>query len=233
MKYRIYLRVSKEQQDERTQLDHIMRHLKQKEGEHVDYQVYKDKKTSRKPLDKRSGGIELLRDLQRGDTVVAMRLDRLCRSFYETAILIKAMDAAGAEVLLTQQPGIHNKIMLGVYAGMAEEEVKLLRQRISEKLESKKARGERYGSKLPYGYALHETKLIPVKKGNETVMKRGILIPYHEEQHVLEIMKDLREEGRSYGEIAKVLTELGHKNREDKPFQKMSIYRILERTAVQ
>lgn len=230
MKYRIYLRVSTEEQDERTQLDHIMRYLKQKENGDIDYIVYTDKKTSKKPLHKREGGQALLNDLQRGDIVVAIRLDRISRSLLETALLIDRLDKVGAEVLLTDQPGIKNKIMLGIYAGMAEEEVKLLRKRISEKLQSKKARGERYSSKLPYGFALHETKLVPVKKGKEIFMKRGVLIPVHEEQQVLKQMQELREQGYSFGQIAKTLNEQGHKNREEKPFQKMSISRILQRS---
>jgi DNA invertase Pin-like site-specific DNA recombinase len=223
--YRIYLRVSTEQQDERTQLDHILRYL----DKDVEYIVYKDIKTSRKPLQEREGGKALLRDLQRGDTIVAIRLDRIARSLSETVLMVERLDKAGADIILIDQPGIKNKIMLGLYAGMAEEEVKLLRKRISEKLQSKKARNERYTSSLPYGFALHETKLVPVKQGKEIVMKRGLLIPVYEEQQVIKIMVELREEGRSYREIAKILDELGHKNREDRPFQKMTIKRVVER----
>lgn len=229
MKYRIYLRVSKKVQDERTQLDHVLQFLRTRE-ENLEYVVYKDKITSRKPMNKREGGKRMLDELEPGDIIVAIRLDRLVRSLTEATNLIDKLDVMGNEVILTDQPGIKNKIMLGIYAGMAEEEVKLLRKRISEKLSSKKARGERYGSILPYGYALHETKLVPVKKGNEIVMKRGILIPLHEEQLILKEMHELRELGAGYGEIAKILKMKGIKNREDRPFQKMSIYRILHRT---
>jgi len=42
-------------------------------------------------------------------------------------------------------------------------------------------------------------------------------------------MCQLSEEGMSYQSIATILTQLGYKNREGKPFQKMSIYRILSR----
>lgn len=227
---RIYLRVSTDQQDERTQMDHIERFLMNTGQGSVPRKVYKDKKTSKKTLIKRSGGAELFRDLQPGDTIVAMRLDRLARSLTETALLTDAMDIKNVEIILVEQPGIKNKIMLGLYAGMAEEEVKLLRKRISEKLSSKKQRGERYSKILPYGYALHETKLVPVKQGHKILMKRGVLIPVHEEQQILKIMQALHSDGYSYAQICRHLEDLGHKNREGKPFQKMTIFRILRRT---
>lgn len=226
---RIYLRVSTKQQDEWTQMDHIERFLVGRGEGNVPRKIYTDKKTSKKTLIQRAGGSQLLRDLQPGDTIVAMRLDRLARSLTETALLTDAMDAKNVEILLVEQPGIKNKIMLGLYAGMAEEEVKLLRKRISEKLFSKKQRGERYSKILPYGYGMHETKLVPVKQGHKIIMKRGVLIPIHEEQEILKIIHDLHLEGYSYAQICRHLTDLGHKNREGKPFQKMTIFRIIRR----
>ncbi len=243
MKYLIYLRVSTKDQDEEMQLDHCLKFIKQRGDVNFQYEVYRDKITSKKPLFKviknrdkteiitipRPGAKAMVDRINKGDIVIAMRLDRLCRKSSETSRLIDKLDELQAEILLVTQPGIKNKILLGVYAGMAEEEVKTLRSRVKEKLESKKMRNERYSRFLPYGYGLHETKLVPIKVGDEIVMKRGVLVPIYEEQEVLTRMSQLSDEGMSHQTIAKALTQLGYRNREGKPFQKMSIYRILSR----
>lgn len=229
MKYLIYLRISTKIQDERTQLDHCLRFIKQRDNTDFKYEVFIDKITSKKEIFKREGCKEMFSALERGDTIVAIRLDRLARKLYEATALIELLDKSGAEIILVDQPGIENKIMLGLYAGMAEEEVKLLRKRVKEKLQSKKNRGERYSRYLPYGFGLHETKLIPIRVGEEVVMKRGILVPVYEEQQTLIQMYKLADEGLSHQKIATNLHEQGYRNREGKPFQKMSIYRILAR----
>ena len=229
MKYLIYLRVSTDQQDTETQLDHCLRFIKQRDNTDFKYEIFRDKISSRKELFKREGGKQMFAALRRGDIIISIRLDRISRKLYETTALIEVLDKAGAEILLVDQPGITNKIMLGLYAGMAEEEVKLLRKRVKEKLETKKNKGERYSRFLPYGYALHETKLVPIRHGDRVVMKRGVLVPVFEEQKILSLMSQLSDQGMVHSQIAKSLAAWGYMNREGKPFQKMSIYRILSR----
>lgn len=231
MRYLIYLRVSTKEQDEETQLDYCLNFIKQRDKTKFDFIVFRDKKTSKKPLFKREGGAAMLAALQKGDTIIAMRVDRISRRLHETTTLISLLESKGADVLLVEQPGITNKIMLGLYAGMAEEEVKLLGQRVSEKLETKKKKGERYSRFLPYGYAMHETKLVAIKRGDEVEYKRGVLVPVYEEQQALARMYEYSAQGKSDQEIAKALNNEGYKNRQGKPFQKMSIYRILSRKA--
>lgn len=230
--YLIYLRVSTEKQDTRTQLDYCLKFIQQKSIDFT-YTVYEDSITSRKAFVDRPGAQRLIAEMKKGDILVAMRLDRIARKLNETTDIIKILDEKGVDIFLVEQPGINNKIMLGVYAGMAEEEVKMLRSRVREKLQAKKNRNERYSGRLPFGYGMHETKLVPIQTDEGIVMKRGILIPLHEEQQVLKIMRELYQEGRSFSEIAKIINELGHRNREGNLFHKMTIYRILKRMPLQ
>jgi DNA invertase Pin-like site-specific DNA recombinase len=229
MKYLIYLRVSTIKQDAQTQLDYCLKFIKMRDQTDFRYEVYSDTITSKRPLVERAGGMALLAAMSKGDIVIAMRLDRLARKLHETTQLIHILETKGCDVLLVQQPGIKNKIMLGLYAGMAEEEVKLLRSRISEKLTSKKDRGERYSGKIPYGWTMHETHMVPIKVGSEVVYKPGVLVPLESEQAVLTRIYRYADMGLGYQAIAKVLTEEGYRNREGNPFQKMSIYRALNR----
>lgn len=229
MKYLIYLRVSTKEQDERTQLDHCLRFIKGKSFEPFEYEVFTDILTSKKSVFKREGSKALLDKMRKGDTIIAMRIDRLSRKQSDTTQLIDLLSIKEVNILLVDQPGINNKIMLGIYSGMAEEEVIMLRKRVHEKFEAKRQRNERISGQLPYGYGMHETKLVPVKVGEKTVLKRGVLVPVSEEQEVLAQMKELFASGMSYQNIANSLNDAGYKNREGRPFQKMSIYRILSR----
>lgn len=239
MKYLIYLRVSTEKQDEEPQLHHCLNYIRSIHPGPFDYEVFRDKITSKKPffskdragntIIKREGAKALISRLRKGDVIVAIRLDRIVRSLYQTNHLIDLLDRYKAEVVLVDQPGIKNKIMLGLYAGMAEEEIKLLRKRVTETLQAKKSKGERYSRFLPHGYSMHETRLIPIRVGEEIVQKRGILVPLHEEQESLKMMQDLHSQGYSYQKIADSLDDAGYKNREGKAFQKMTVYRILRR----
>ncbi len=229
MRYLIYLRVSTDEQDLKTQLDHCLRFIRQRDTSQFQYEIFSDKISSRKELFEREGGKALLATVRQGDIIIAMRLDRISRKLHETTELVHVLEKKKADILLVEQPGISNKAMLGIYAGMAEEEVKLIRKRITEKMSSKRNRNERCSRFLPYGFRMHETKTVPIRVGKEIVMKRGILVPLECEQRVIERMKGLSAVGMSYSQIAKELTNQGYKNREGKAFQKMSIYRILQR----
>jgi DNA invertase Pin-like site-specific DNA recombinase len=239
MKYLIYLRVSTEKQDEEYQLSHCLNFIRTIHEGEFEYEVFRDKITSKKKffiqdkkgklITKRDGGRELLCKVSKGDIIIAIRLDRITRSLYETTHLIKVLDDIGANIRLVDQPGIQNKIMLGLYAGMAEEEINLLRRRVSQKLEDKKNNNERYSRHLPYGYRMHETKLVPIREGDEIVMKRGILIPIHEEQETIRCLHELQGLGLSYRKMARVLQERGHVNREGNAFSHSMITKLLKR----
>lgn len=231
MKYLIYLRVSTKEQDERTQLDYCLRFIKSRQFKEFTYEVYSDKISSKKSVFEREGSKSMLENMKKGETIVAMRVDRLSRRQSDTTKLLDLLDNKEVNILLVDQPGINNKIMLGIYSGMAEEEVVMLRKRVHEKFEAKRQRNERISGQLPYGYGLHESQLVPVKQGDKIVMKRGVLVPVAAEQSALALMEELFALGISYQNIASALTERGYMNREGKPFQKMTVYRILSRIA--
>lgn len=230
MKYVIYLRVSTKKQDFRPQLDQCLAFLQPKKP--FEYAVYTDELSSGLSLDKREGLKQAMQSLRQGDFLVSLRLDRIARNLYETTQIIHELDGKKAEILLIDQPGIKNKILLGLYAGMAEEEVKMIRRRTRDKMQAKRERAERISRWLPYGYAMHPTAKIMIKNREESgwTEKLGLLVPEAGEQLVLAQMCQLFDEGNSYRKIAHKLTDQGYTNRLGQPFQSMSIYRILSRT---
>lgn len=231
MRYLLYLRVSTLKQNNQTQLDHCLEYIKRFDKTNFTYIVFTDKVRSKKPLKMRPGGKELLKTMKKGDTIIAMRVDRISRSTKDLTTFFHDLEEMKINILLVEQPQVsNNKILLGLFAGMAEEEVKLIRKRISENLYSKSLRNERYSRYIPYGYEMHPTKLVPVKDGTEIVMKKGFLIHRKDEQEVLSLMSQYFAQGKNYQQICEELNNQGYKNRQGKPFQKMSIYRILRRT---
>jgi DNA invertase Pin-like site-specific DNA recombinase len=232
MKYVIYLRVSTKKQDERTQLHHCVEFLKSRHGGPFQYLVFSDSVTSKKCIEKRKGFQEAKVTIQAGDILVAMRLDRISRNTTEINLLVDYLERINADILLVEQPGVKNKIMLGVYAGMAVEEIKTLRARVKEKLDVKVSRGERTTISIPYGKSLDENSLVAVKNkdGDGVILKPGILLDNAQELETLELMCRLFDAGMSYQSIGKELAKRGFLNRAGKVFQKTSILRILHRT---
>lgn len=233
MKYVIYLRTSTKKQDSRTQLDMCLQFLEKTVGKEFKYEIFTDEITSKKALNKREGIRQALHAINTGDVLVGQRVDRLSRNSYETHFIKHFLDAKEADLMMTCQPGIKNKVIFGTYIGMAEEEVMLLRERIRDKLKTKKRRGERIGT-VQYGYELDQENLILVNGPEGTKVKKpGIMIEHEHERKALDFMIKAYEEGNSYRKIAKLLSENGYKNRRGNDFQAMSIHKILRQTGRQ
>ncbi len=229
MRYLIYLRVSTKDQDNRSQEDACMNYLRAKHGnDSYEYLIFSDKMSSKKGVYDRKGSKELIRTMKRGDTILAWRLDRLSRIKKDSNDLVSEIQSKGITLVLIDQPNIDNDVVLGVYIGLASEELKTLKRRIGEKFKSKRARGEVIGQ-VPYGYSLDQNILVPIKVGNELVNKPAILIPNLQEQETVQVMIGLQNEGLSYRNIAKRLIDLGRLNRGGKPFGFANIHRILSR----
>lgn len=212
MKYVIYLRVSKEEQDLRTQKQHCVAYMQLKDPR-AQFEIYSDEMSSRKPIEKRTGFVSAMEALRRGDTLVSVRLDRICRSLYEATRIVARLDNIGAELILIEQPDVSNKILLGIYAGMAEEERKLISKRTKEKLHAKRERGERISRHPPYGYKFVD----------------NLIEPDDDEQVVLNKMLTLHKRGLSYRKIVVELNNAGHRNRNNNPWKCMSVYEIIQR----
>ena len=232
MIYRLYLRVSTEEQDLRTQLSMCLQFITKLHGnDSFKYEVYTDSITSRCALEKRMGMQKCLSELKKGDVVIGLRVDRLARNAYEAHCIQHIVMTKGANILMVEQPGITNAVIFGMYAGFAEEEGKLIRARIKEKLDAKGERNERRSRHLPYGYQMHTSALVQTREGRgKTVMKLGLLIEEPVEQQVIAHMCALFDEGMNFRNIVQTLKDQGYKNRQGTPFQLSYLHRILSRT---
>lgn len=232
MKYLVYLRVSTEEQDVETQRQMCKDRLQNMhpDGKYtVEFFIDPDM-SSGVALEKRVELQNMLNSIKKGNTVLVYKLDRLSRDIIEMVTIYRLIvDKLSAKIISLNDP-YSDEFSVGLMGLIAQKERDTIRLRTRDKLANKKKKGERYSGQLPYGYGLHESKLVPIKVGKETVLKKGVLVPLEEEQRVLAHMYQLFDEGMSYESIAKILNQLGYKNRKGNPFQKMSIYRILSRT---
>jgi DNA invertase Pin-like site-specific DNA recombinase len=182
--------------------------------------------TSRLPLDERPVITEMLEELRSGDTLVIYKLNRLARKGTELANLYEHLCARKVKVYSLKESYI-DKNIIHIYAMLGEMERDNISMTTTSGLARKRSKMERVGA-IWYGYQLDEKELSPYKNA-KSEGKPYKLIPHPEEQRVLELMKALEAEGHSYDEITAELERQDCKNRKGNPFQKTSVWRILQR----
>jgi len=231
MKYVIYLRVSTKEQDLRTQQQKVLRVLKERFGEDIEYMIFTDEISSRKPLNKREGIQAALKSLERGDTLVALKIDRIARNEAELHKIKGFLKKYEMEIIMIDQPELQTSAMFSLYAMFAAMEVKMIRERIKEKLHEKQQRGERTGS-IRYGFKLDKDNLILVngKKKGEKILKEGMLLEEDKEQECLTHMCNLFDQRLSYKQVSDAINAMGYRNRQGRPWNHALVYKILIRT---
>jgi DNA invertase Pin-like site-specific DNA recombinase len=94
--------------------------------------------------------LRMLEQLRKGDTVVVWKLDRLARSTRDLLATVETIRAAGATFRSLSEPWADTtshggKFILTVFAGMAEFERELIRERTRAGRDMAKRRGVRFG----------------------------------------------------------------------------------------
>lgn len=232
-KYFIYLRVSTDKQDARTQesmaLDYIRGIEQGKEFFHVFF-VDEDVSSGVK-MAKRPQLQAMLNALYENVRVVVYNSDRLSRDVIEMVTIYRQIKQAKGFFFSVTESGIDDEFMMGLKGVLAQKERTDLKKRIVDKLSVKKKRNERVSRYIPYGYYLDVETQIPIKTREGAVQwKVGKLLELEAEQLIIRKMQEMAAWGQTSGEIARALTDQGYRNRKGNPFQSMTIYRILRRT---
>lgn len=155
------------------------------------------------PLDKRPGllaAVDALAELEAGVLLVAKR-DRLARDTMTAAMVERLADRTGAKVRTADGTGNgdspEDMLMRRMVDAFAEYERALIRTRTRAALAVKKARGEKTGGDVPYGYRLAADGVHLEAEPNE--------------QRVVSLVRRLRGEGLTLRAIAARLTAEGMK----------------------
>jgi putative DNA-invertase from lambdoid prophage Rac len=144
------------------------------------------------PVSERPKGSALFAALEKGDIVIAQKLDRLFRSALDALTVVEDMRKRGVSLCLLDLGGDisgngMSKLFLTIAAAFAEAERDRIRERISQVKADQKARGRYLGGTVPFGY----------RRGDS-----GELVPHAAEQEAIREIRRLRAQGRPLRAIA-------------------------------
>src|SRR5271163_3842521 len=153
------------------------------------------------PVEERPVGRPLFAKLQRGDIVIAAKLDRLFRSALDALTVVESLKGRGVRLHLLDLGGDIagnglSKLFLTIAAAFAEAERDRIRERIGQVKADQKARGRYLGGKVPFGFRRGET---------------GELVPHETEQEAIREMVALRAQGKPLRTIANTVQAKGYR----------------------
>lgn len=183
--------------------------------------IYTDRGYSGKNTD-RPAFQEMLADIQAGKIrrVIVYRLDRISRSVLDFASVIDLFQKSSVDFVSTMEKFDTGtpigKAMLMIVMIFAQLERETIQQRVVDAYLSRSKRGFYMGGKVPYGFALKETCIDGIK----TKMYESV----PEEISVVRQVYNLYSEPQaSFGDVIRLLAELGVKTRSGKDFNRSRI----------
>jgi putative DNA-invertase from lambdoid prophage Rac len=146
------------------------------------------------PLAERPEGQRLLAAVEKGDVIIAPKLDRAFRSAADALTVLEELKDQGIGLHLIDLGGSVtdngiSKMVFTILAAVAEGERDRIRERIRDAKRHMLAQGRHMGGKRPFGWDVVS----------------GRLVPNAAEQAALERMKAMRGEGATYRDIGSVV----------------------------
>jgi putative DNA-invertase from lambdoid prophage Rac len=146
-------------------------------------------------------GGPLLARLERGDIVIAAKLDRLFRSALDALKVVESLKTRGVKLHLLDLGGDIagnglSKLFLTIAAAFAEAERDRIRERIGQVKADQKARGRYLGGKVPFGFRLG---------------KSDELVHHQAEQEAIREMVALWAQGKALRAISETMQAKGHR----------------------
>lgn len=170
-------------------------------------------------LDKREALAEALALLRKGDTLIVAKRDRLARDALLSGWLDKEAKKGGWRIVSAAGEGTENDdptsiLMRRIVDAFAEYERLVIGFRTKLALKAKRARGERTGGRIPFGYTSPD----------------GVrLEPCDSEQRTLARILELRAAGLSYRAISEALEAEDHRPRTGLRFDSAFIGGLIRR----
>lgn len=227
MRYVIFSRVSTSMQTTENQIWECRNYVdsvKKPEDEVIEFDE-PETSTRLKP-DKRPILKAMREFVNKGDTLIVYKMNRLARDSEEMIVIYNDLLRKGVNVFSINEPKL-DKSIICVFAMVAEMERESIRKTTQTGLRRKQAMMEKVGTTW-YGYKTDESK----PQQREKVRSSGkpyLLIPDENESSQVDLMQQLYQEGYSYGQIANELETRGFVNRKGNPVHKSTVYRVLKR----
>lgn len=218
MKYVIYLRVSTDKQVDsglglEAQRDMCLRVVPK--GSQV-LEFADEGFSGALEIEKRPALIQALDCLEKGDFLIVAKRDRIGRDPIVNAMIERAVERKKSKIM-TASGDVRDDndpssiLMRRMVDAFAEYERLIIGARTKVALQVKKKKGERVG-RIPYGYKLADN---------------GVLLQENtDEQYNLKLMRQLKQDGMSFREIANEMNFYNRMNREGS-WNHVSIYRVM------
>ncbi len=147
------------------------------------------------PVEERPIGGVLFAKLERGDIVIAAKLDRLFRSALDALKVAESLKGRGVKLHLLDLGGDIagngiSKLFLTIAAAFAEAERDRIRARIGQAKADQKSRGRFLGGDVPFGFEVGaDGALVPVEEQQAAIREIAALISH---EGVARILKGRR-----------------------------------------
>ena len=184
-------------------------------------EIHIDAGISGKRADNRPGLQRALKDIGQGDALVVYSLSRLARSTRDTLDIADLLEKKGADLVSISEKidttTAAGKMVFRMLAVLNEFERDQISERTRAALQYKRAKGEKTGGDIPYGYDLTAD---------------GHLVKNTAEQKAINLIKDLKAKGYSLRGIARELKAKGYRTKRGKvTWNPKTISTILKRAA--
>ena len=150
------------------------------------------------------------------DVVIVAKLDRLTRSVRDLADLLEQFAKRGVSLVSVAESldtgSAAGRLVLNVMASVSQWEREAIGERTRDAMRHKKAMGQRVGT-VPFGCQL--------------AMDGVTLVPNHEEQRVLGLLREMRHAGWTFREIADELNRQGLSTRRGSPWQLRTVHHLI------
>ena len=156
--------------------------------------------------------IKMLKE-RKAEGMVIAKLDRLTRNVADLGTLVSTVFDKAELYSVSEQINTKNaagRLVLNVLVSVAQWERETICERTKDALQAKKARGEKTGGNVPFGFNVINGKLVK----NE------------EEQAIISEIKSLKNKGLSLRKIAEVLNAKGITTKNGKTWTATQIQRI-------
>jgi site-specific DNA recombinase len=179
-------------------------------------------------IKKNSGLNEVMELILKDDSIQGVIVDKLDRLFRNTEELLKTIrelkEKKKTLISVKEQFDVSTPIgemCITIIGSVAQFERSRIQERLSTGRKAKKEQGSFTGGTVPLGYKL-ETIRNPEGKSLK------ILKEDSQEQNLIQIIRNHRRSGKSFGKIAKYLNEQGYKTKKNKLFTATQIFNIVK-----
>jgi len=182
--------------------------------------VFKDCGISGKKMDNRPELLKAMAAMKKGMALVSYSLSRLARSTKDLIQISETVGKKGGDLVsLSEQidtTTAAGKMMFQMLAVLSEFERNLTAERTATALQHKKATGQKYTNKTPYGYQAIEGRMVQVKQEAEVVAE----------------IQASRAAGNTLQSIANNLNTRGIPTKTGKQWAPATIHYLIQRTQI-